>query len=197
MRFAYQAIVCLLIVITFASSMKISAEESFLASGRKTFRTSSNQGMKALTPEKLFRSKTSRSYVVYTGKYTEEILFNLYDAVQARLGRPYKYGGTDDRGYDCSGFIWRVFYDAGVEFDRSPTRRLWEGLPEATPKEQSQYGTLVFFEGLTHVGIVADDKSFYHASSSKGVIRSQFAGYWGPRVIGYRRILIPAILRER
>jgi cell wall-associated NlpC family hydrolase len=182
---------------TFASSMKISAEESFFTSGVKRSRAPLNQGTGADTPAKLSGSKNSRNYIVYTGKYTAEILFNLTDAVQARLGRPYKYGGTDDRGYDCSGFIWRVFYEAGVEFERSPTRRLWEGLPEATPKEKTQYGTLVFFEGLAHVGIVADERSFYHASSSKGIIRSQFAGYWGQRVVGYRRILIPAILRER
>ena len=51
--------------------------------------------------------------------------------------------------------------------------------------------TLVFFEGLSHVGIVRDGYSFYHASTSQGVTRSFYSGYWGDKVIGYRRVPLP------
>ncbi|MFN0084327.1 MAG: C40 family peptidase [Blastocatellia bacterium] len=108
----------------------------------------------------------------------------------SRLGVPYRLSGTDDRGYDCSGFIWRVFQEAGIEFDRTSARLLWDRLPEAREKERLKFGTLVFFEGVSHVGIVRDVNSFYHASSSQGVVRSYFSannGYWAKRVIGFRR----------
>lgn len=117
----------------------------------------------------------------------------LYQAIIERLGIPYRDGGTDDDGYDCSGLIWRVFTTAGIEMKRTSARILWEELPEARDDEQGQFGTLVFFNDLNHVGIVRDLWSFYHASTSQGVTRSFYSDYWGDKIIGYRRIpLTPA-----
>lgn len=115
----------------------------------------------------------------------------LYQAITRRLGIRYRFFGTDDRGYDCSGFVWRVFQDAGASFDRVAARTLWAELPEATPIEARQFGTLVFFNGLKHVGIVRDAFSFYHSSRSQGVTLSSFAGYWESRITGFRRAPAP------
>lgn len=112
----------------------------------------------------------------------------IYELIMSRIGLPWRDGGTDDRGYDCSGLIWRVFSDAGVELKRSNARTLWEELPEASPDERGEFGTLVFFNDLTHVGIVRDPWSFYHVSSKLGVTRSFYSDYWGERVIGFRRV---------
>ena len=119
----------------------------------------------------------------------------LYGAIQDRIGIPYRANGTDDRGYDCSGFVWRVYQEAGIDLKRNSAKSLWEKLPEAAENEETQFGTLVFFEGLGHVGIVRDGFSFYHASSSQGVIRSfysDYSNYWGKRIIGYRRVPLTA-----
>ncbi|MFM8392630.1 MAG: C40 family peptidase, partial [Acidobacteriota bacterium] len=112
----------------------------------------------------------------------------IYELIVSRIGLPWRDGGTDDRGYDCSGLIWRVYRDAGVDLKRSSARMLWEDLPEASPDERGEFGTLVFFNDLTHVGIVRDPWSFYHVSSSLGVTRSFYSDYWGERVIGFRRV---------
>jgi cell wall-associated NlpC family hydrolase len=142
-----------------------------------------------------FKSKPARfspsNLVVYSPVYSDETESLLYEAVRSRIGLPYRSRGTDDRGYDCSGFVWRVFRDAGIDFERSPARKLWQTLPKATEKETEQFGTLVFFKGLNHVGVVRDANSFYHASSSQGVMRSYFDDYWGGQVIGYRRVFAP------
>lgn len=114
----------------------------------------------------------------------------LYHAIIDRLGRPYREGGTDDSGYDCSGLTWRVFKEAGVEMKRTNARTLWDTLPEASNKERGDFGTLVFFNDLNHVGIVRDAYSFYHASTTQGVIRSFYSEYWGERIIGYRKVPI-------
>ncbi|QQS49504.1 MAG: C40 family peptidase [Acidobacteriota bacterium] len=111
----------------------------------------------------------------------------LYEAISSRLGIRYRFFGTDEKGFDCSGFVWRVFQDAGADFDRVAARTLWRQLPEATDEEKVKFGTLVFFNGLRHVGIVRDAFSFYHASRSQGVTLSYFSGYWGKRLTGYRR----------
>jgi hypothetical protein len=116
----------------------------------------------------------------------------LHSAIARRIGIRYRFFGTDDRGYDCSGFVWRVFKEAGADFDRVAARTLWEQLPEATDDEIAQFGTLVFFNGLKHIGIVRNADSFYHASRSQGVTLSYFDGYWERRITGYRRA--PALI---
>jgi cell wall-associated NlpC family hydrolase len=118
----------------------------------------------------------------------------LQSAIMHKLGVPYRLYGTDDRGYDCSGLIWRVFQEAGIGFERASARDLWSRFREATPEETRQFGTLVFFNDLKHIGILRDASSFYHASSSQGVILSSLTGYWGERITGFRRIPLPGDL---
>ncbi|HMV46746.1 MAG TPA: NlpC/P60 family protein [Blastocatellia bacterium] len=144
--------------------------ENFTSLVFPAFRPTFNPGL--LTPPLMFMDGTSSA---------------LFQAISKRLGVRYKFFGTDDNGYDCSGFVWRVFQDAGTNFDRVAARVLWKELPEAVGEETNQFGTLVFFNGLKHVGIVRDAFSFYHASRSQGVVLSTFAGYWGSRITGYRR----------
>lgn len=115
----------------------------------------------------------------------------LQSAIMKRIGIRYRFYGSDDRGYDCSGFVWRVFNDAGADFERVAARTLWSQLPEAKGEETCQFGTLVFFNGLRHIGIVRDSDSFYHASRSQGITLSCFAGYWEKRITGFRRSPVP------
>ena len=56
--------------------------------------------------------------------------------------------------------------------------------------------TLVYGGGrLGLMGIVADANGFYHASSSKGITYSPFAGYWSNRIVGFRR-LAPEVVND-
>lgn len=57
-----------------------------------------------------------------------------------------------------------------------------------TGDDRYKFGTLVFLNRLGHMGIVADENGFYHASSSKGVTYSPFKGYWENRIVGFRRL---------
>ncbi|MBA2340904.1 MAG: C40 family peptidase [Pyrinomonadaceae bacterium] len=116
----------------------------------------------------------------------------LIAAIDQRLGSPYVWGATGPRVFDCSGFVWSAFGSAGIRFDRTSARTLWTQFAPARDDEKYRLGTLVFFNGLTHVGIVADEHGFYHASSSKGVTYSTFKGYWAGRIDGFRRIPLPA-----
>jgi hypothetical protein len=118
---------------------------------------------------------------------------SLRGAISRRLGIRYRFYGSDDRGYDCSGFVWRVFSEAGADFERVAARTLWRELPAAEGEETRQFGTLVFFNGLKHIGIVRDADSFYHASRSQGITLSRFTGYWEKRITGFRRAPLPII----
>jgi cell wall-associated NlpC family hydrolase len=129
------------------------------------------------------------SKMVYSASTTSM----MQRAIFARLGIPYLYGSTGPNRYDCSGFVWAVFKDAGMTFTRQSARSLWSMSEPVTGDDRYKFGTLVFLNGLGHMGIVADENGFYHASSSKGITYSPFKGYWEKRIVGFRRLMGPEV----
>ena len=108
-------------------------------------------------------------------------------------GTPYRNGGDDPSGFDCSGFIWFVFAQHGVAVARTVTELFESGDPVAV--DDLQAGDLVFFStvapGATHVGMSIGGDQFVHAPSSKGEVRIErvTAPYWRSRFVGARRLL--------
>ena len=108
-------------------------------------------------------------------------------------GTPYRNGGMDPNGFDCSGFVWYVFTRHGLSLPRTVEDQ-WRvgGTVEAS---DLQPGDLVFFTttspGASHVGIVIGGDSFIHAPSSSGVVRVERLGasYWSSRYVGAKRVL--------
>jgi len=115
----------------------------------------------------------------------------ISSAIDQRLGSPYSWGATGPSRFDCSGFVWSAFQSAGIDFERSSARTLWSRFAPAAPEEKFKFGTLVFFSGLKHIGIVADEYGFYHASRHHGVVYSPFNDYWVSRIDGFRRVPLP------
>lgn len=113
---------------------------------------------------------------------------SMLTAIEERLGTPYRMGTEGPNRYDCSGFVWSVFQQAGVSFERTNVRNFWNEFAAPTEDEKYKFGTLVFFNNLHHVGIVADENGFYHASTSRGVVYSRFDDYWTKRINGFRRV---------
>ena len=76
-------------------------------------------------------------------------------------GVRYRNGGSDPRGFDCSGFTQYVFAQHGVPLPRSVRDQFDQGRP--VRPEDVREGDLLFFEtegsGASHVGIaVAGDQ---------------------------------------
>ncbi|MFN2530341.1 MAG: C40 family peptidase [Pyrinomonadaceae bacterium] len=115
----------------------------------------------------------------------------LLAAIDQRLGAPYSWGAEGPNAFDCSGFVWSIFQSAGITFERGSARTLWARFLAPPPDEQYKFGTLVFFSGLAHVGVVADEHGFYHASRHHGVVYAPFNDYWLSRVDGFRRVPLP------
>ena len=112
----------------------------------------------------------------------------LLTAIDQRLGSRYRWGATGPDRFDCSGFVWSIFQATGINFERASARNLFARFEPAPVEEQFKFGTLVFFSGLKHVGVVADARGFYHASRRHGVIYSEFNEYWLKRIDGFRRV---------
>ncbi len=127
---------------------------------------------------------TTNSRLVYSLNMNQKLMFSI----QAKIGIPYLMGSQGPNRYDCSGFIWKVFQESGINFSRTSARTFWNDFAPVYGDDRFKFGTLVFLNKLGHVGIVADANGFYHASSSKGITYSPFKGYWEKRIVGYRRI---------
>jgi peptidoglycan endopeptidase LytE len=105
------------------------------------------------------------------------------------VGAPYVFGASGNGSYDCSGFVWSVFQEIGFTFPREAARHYWARFAAPASGEEYKFGNLVFFNSLTHIGIVSNDGAgFYHASASRGVMYSPFDKYWTPRIDGFRRV---------
>lgn len=114
----------------------------------------------------------------------------LDQGIRSRYGLRYKYGSMGPNTYDCSAFVWAAFGDAGMKFTRTSARGMWAMSEPVYGDERFKFGTLVFLNGFGHMGIVADENGFYHASSSKGITYSPFKGYWANRIVGFGKLKI-------
>ena len=107
-------------------------------------------------------------------------------------GSPYRNGGSDPSGFDCSGFVWYVFAQHGIRVPRTVTQQFSAGLDVTS--DELRAGDLVFFttetRGASHVGMAIGGDEFVHAPSSRGDVRVEriSARYWSSRFVGARRI---------
>ena len=111
------------------------------------------------------------------------VIAQLDDQLSQWHGTPYRYGGMNRNGVDCSGFVYLTFRD---RFDLRLPRTTVAQTSTGTRIKKSELlpGDLVFFktgggENGLHVGIYDTDNQFIHASTSRGVIRSSLDNvYW-------------------
>jgi cell wall-associated NlpC family hydrolase len=120
----------------------------------------------------------------------------LLTAIEDRLGSRYRWGATGPDRFDCSGFVWSIFQATGISFERVSARHLFARFAAPVEEEQYKFGTLVFFSGLTHVGVIADENGFYHASRRHGVVYQPFNEYWLKRIDGFRRVPLPTQITD-
>lgn len=92
------------------------------------------------------------------------------------LGTPYKYGGTDKGGVDCSGLVLKV-YQSALAINLPRNSKAQSDYCTPTSKKELVPGDLLFFatgrsKNISHVGIFIGDNRMIHSSTSKGVIIS-------------------------
>lgn len=98
----------------------------------------------------------------------------LLQEANSWIGIPYKWGGNDRNGVDCSGFVLQVYLKSlEISLPRNSEKQMQ--YCREIRKEEMVPGDLVFFtvrggDRVGHVGIFIGDNNFVHSSSSKGVI---------------------------
>jgi cell wall-associated NlpC family hydrolase len=112
---------------------------------------------------------------------------NIVDFALKHEGVKYRYGGTTDKGMDCSGLVGTSFLEANILLPRSSRDMAQEG--KEILLENAKKGDLVFFSArnkkriIDHVGLVLSMKNghiqFIHSTTQRGVIISSFSEeYW-------------------
>lgn len=111
----------------------------------------------------------------------------------ALRGIPYRLGGADPGGFDCSGLVQYVFALHGLGLPRVVRDQYRYGEP--VDLDELEPGDLVFFETqggeVSHVGIAIGGDQFVHAPNARGTVRINWltSGYWGDRAVSGRRLV--------
>lgn len=113
---------------------------------------------------------------------------NIIKTAKKYIGTPYRYGGADPTGFDCSGFVMYVYGKNGFQLPRSASQQFKYGskVNNVTP------GDLVFFQTtlnkISHVGIYIGEGNFIHAPRTGKTVEivSLSNSYYKKRLIGFK-----------
>lgn len=105
---------------------------------------------------------------------------------------PYRYGGTNLRGVDCSALMVHFYLTWGYRLPRTTAEQKKAG--KRINIRNLLIGDLLFFRTsgwkISHVGMYAGEGMFVHASSSRGVTLSSFwHSYYQKRFVEARRMV--------
>lgn len=97
----------------------------------------------------------------------------LYAFIDQWMGTPYKFGGLDKDGVDCSGLTFLLEQQVyGITIPRMTSKQIT--VIKRKYEEDLKEGDLVFFDfdgkQFSHVGVYLQNGYVVHASSRRGVI---------------------------
>ncbi|MFI8516569.1 NlpC/P60 family protein [Streptomyces sp. NPDC085481] len=105
-------------------------------------------------------------------------------AAATQLGKPYVSGAEGPNSYDCSGLTQWAYRQAGVTLSRTTYTQQNDGVKIG--RSQLKPGDLVFFNGLSHVGLYAGNNTILHAPKPGAVVRYESMSYMGTFQFGVR-----------
>lgn len=116
------------------------------------------------------------------------------------VGAPYRWGGTAENGFDCSGLVQYAYSQYGVSLPRMSRDQATTGAAVPPVLSALAPGDILLFAaqpggGVTHVGMYVGERRFIH-SGGTGVRLSLLdhgdatGAYWLERWVGARRIIL-------
>ena len=131
-------------------------------------------------------------------KDTSNISNIIVSIASKQIGKPYAVGGKGPDRFDCSGFVYFCYKQAGYNIP-STTKKLKKIGKKVCGKlkfSKLKKGDLLFFKigkifgSPNHVGIYAGNKTMIHASPTKGVVKVYLdTKYWKKHFKYARRII--------
>ncbi|MEN8153711.1 MAG: C40 family peptidase [Acidobacteriota bacterium] len=95
-------------------------------------------------------------------------------------GIPYRYGGFEIDGFDCSGFVYYIYDSFGINIPRTAKK---QGKIKARVRFKSaKPGDILVFKikrNRWHTGIYVNDKFFVHSPNGRGFVRREgYSKFW-------------------
>ncbi|AFD07262.1 C40 family peptidase [Solitalea canadensis] len=162
---------------------------SFSACGTKKIASTGYPGSSGYVTELNAKTYATVKDKYILGFYAQELGINekdlkdisLYRFIDEWMGVPYRIGGNSKSGIDCSGLtnlLYRNVYQVAIP---RTTSQIYNKI-STKPYTNLNEGDIVFmnYDGKknSHVGIYLRNGRFFHASTSKGVMISDFNQPW-------------------
>ncbi|MFB1097891.1 LysM peptidoglycan-binding domain-containing protein [Terribacillus sp. JSM ZJ617] len=133
-------------------------------------------------------SKPANNTQVDSAK-TSKSVDKLISVAKSQLGKPYVWGGSSTAGFDCSGFIYYAFKNAGYDISRTSAEGYFN---RSYYVNSPQPGDLIFFKGtykagISHMGIYLGGGQFIHADNDGVRITSTSNSYYAKHFDSYKR----------
>ncbi|MHC8306567.1 C40 family peptidase [Pseudomonas sp. PB3P13] len=166
-----------------------------------TAQSSSVLFQQALDQQELATDKELASFTDGKSYQLPVLADSILERGMSLIGTRYRFGGTSEAGFDCSGFIGYLFREeAGLNLPRS-TREMINVDAPLVSRGNLKPGDLLFFATngrrgrVSHAGIYLGDNQFIHSSSRRsGGVRVDNLGdsYWSKTFIEAKRALAMA-----
>ncbi len=161
------------------SSQSSSAQSSSSNAGSSSSSSASTSSSRAVSKNTVSSSSNSGSY---SGSAVAQI-------AQKYIGAPYRFGGTTPSGFDCSGFVFYVYNQAGKSIGRQTAAGYYGSSYQVS---SPQPGDLIFFQdtyksGISDVGIYLGNNQFISDSDKSVSIKSLSNPYWKSHFNSIRR----------
>ena len=92
---------------------------------------------------------------------TNKTITNWVNTAEKFINTPYKWGGRDSQGIDCSALIQLSLETAGINFPRDTVDQFRK--IESVNNEIKDRGSLIYWDG--HVGVMTNKKKILHANA--------------------------------
>jgi cell wall-associated NlpC family hydrolase len=153
----------------------------------------SEENIHLVQQDKRMKWEVSRAAKNKTLEVSDDRKHQLKSRAEDFLGVPYRWGGTTEKGIDCSGFTQRLYREV-LDVYLPKNSRDQRKLGKRVSRSDISFGDLLFLKAkrrnLSHVALYFDDDTVIHASlhQQKVVKESLKTVLESHRFVGIRRI---------